>query len=262
MKRILVTLALTGMAVLLTLPSRALARTSAATAPCAVLPAADSVSPDSLRSALSRQRAAFERQRPAFDSLRSALSQQRAAFERQRPAFDSLRAAPSQQRAAFERQRPAFDSLRSALSRQRAAFERQRPAFDSLRAALSQQRAAFERQRRQTSQRMGPVAADSATELPSQPGDTLTCIYYGERVVPRLPNPCKGRTLRKLARVVYPGTWTQPTAAGLRYPVTIMHIPDATSDALYARFLKLEARTPGLTVVRDFRAGPAEVAQQ
>lgn len=38
--------------------------------------------------------------------------------------------------------------------------------------------------------------------------------------------------------------------------------PDATSDALYARFLKLEARTPGLTVVRDFRAGPAEVAQQ
>ena len=213
MKRILVTLALTGMAVLLTLPSRALARMSAATAPCAVLPAADSVSPDSLRSALSRQR------------------------------------------AAFERQRPAFDSLRSALSRQRAAFERQRPAFDSLRAALS-------RQRRQTSQRMGPVAADSATELPSQPGDTLTCIYYGERVVPRLPNPCKGRTLRKLARVVYPGTWTLPTAAGLRYPVAIMHIPDATSDALYARFLKLEARTPGLTVVRDFRAGPAEVAQQ
>ena len=199
MKRILVTLALTGMAVLLTLPSRALARTSAATAPCAVLPAADSVSPD---------------------------------------------------------------SLRSALSRQRAAFERQRPAFDSLRAALSQQRAALSRQRRQTSQRMGPVAADSATELPSQPGDTLTCIYYGERVVPRLPNPCKGRTLRKLARVVYPGTWTQPTAAGLRYPVAIMHIPDATSDALYARFLKLEARTPGLTVVRDFRAGPAEVAQQ
>ena len=199
MKRILVTLALTGMAVLLTLPSRASARTSAATAPCAVLPAADSVSPD---------------------------------------------------------------SLRSALSRQRAAFERQRPAFDSLRAALSQQRAALSRQRRQTSQRMGPVAADSATELPSQPGDTLTCIYYGERVVPRLPNPCKGRTLRKLARVVYPGTWTQPTAAGLRYPVTIMHIPDATSDALYARFLKLEARTPGLTVVRDFRAGPAEVAQQ
>ena len=192
MKRILVILALTGMAVLLTLPSRALARTSAATAPCAVLPAADSVSPDSLRSALSRQRAAFERQRPAFDSLRAALSQQR----------------------------------------------------------------------RQTSQRMGPVAADSATELPSQPGDTLTCIYYGERVVPRLPNPCKGRTLRKLARVVYPGTWTQPTAAGLRYPVAIMHIPDATSDALYARFLKLEARTPGLTVVRDFRAGPAEVAQQ
>ena len=109
---------------------------------------------------------------------------------------------------------------------------------------------------------MGPVAADSATELPSQPGDTLTCIYYGERVVPRLPNPCKGRTLRKLARVVYPGTWTQPTAAGLRYPVAIMHIPDATSDTLYARFLKLEARTPGLTVVRDFRAGPAEVAQQ
>ena len=234
MKRILVTLALTGMAVLLTLPSRALARMSAATAPCAVLPAADSVSPDSLRSALSRQRAAFERQRPAFDSLRSALSRQRAAFERQRPAFDSLRAALSQQRAAFERQRPAFDSLRAALSRQR----------------------------RQTSQRMGPVAADSATELPSQPGDTLTCIYYGERVVPRLPNPCKGRTLRKLARVVYPGTWTQPTAAGLRYPVAIMHIPDATSDALYARFLKLEARTPGLTVVRDFRAGPAEVAQQ
>ena len=220
MKRILVTLALTGMAVLLTLPSRALARTSAATAPCAVLPAADSVSPDSLRSALSRQRAAFERQRPAFDSLRAALSQQRAAFERQRPAFDSLRVA------------------------------------------LSQQRAALSRQRRQTSQRMGPVAADSATELPSQPGDTLTCIYYGERVVPRLPNPCKGRTLRKLARVVYPGTWTQPTAAGLRYPVAIMHIPDATSDALYARFLKLEARTPGLTVVRDFRAGPAEVAQQ
>ena len=220
MKRILVTLALTGMAVLLTLPSRALARTSAATAPCAVLPAADSVSPDSLRAALSRQRAAFERQRPAFDSLRAALSQQRAAFERQRPAFDSLRAA------------------------------------------LSQQRAALSRQRRQTSQRMGPVAADSATELPSQPGDTLTCIYYGERVVPRLPNPCKGRTLRKLARVVYPGTWTQPTAAGLRYPVAIMHIPDATSDALYARFLKLEARTPGLTVVRDFRAGPAEVAQQ
>lgn len=109
---------------------------------------------------------------------------------------------------------------------------------------------------------MGPVAADSATELPSQPGDTLACIYYGERVVPRLPNPCKGRTLRKLARVVYPGTWTQPTADGLRYPVAIMHIPDDTSDALYARFLKLEARTPGLTVVRDFRAGPAEVAQQ
>ena len=192
MKRILVTLALTGMAVLLTLPSRALARMSAATAPCAVLPAADSVSPDSLRAALSQQRAAFERQRPAFDSLRAALSQQR----------------------------------------------------------------------RQTSQRMGPVAADSAAELPCQPGDTLTCIYYGERVVPRLPNPCKGRTLRKLARVVYPGTWTQPTADGLRYPVAIMHIPDDTSDALYARFLKLEARTPGLTVVRDFRAGPAEVAQQ
>lgn len=171
MKRIFVTLALTGTAVLLALPSRALARTSAATAPCAVLSAADSVSPDSLQSVLSRQR-------------------------------------------------------------------------------------------RQTSQRMGPVAAGSAAELPSQPGDTLACIYYGERVVPRLPNPCKGRTLRKLARVVYPGTWTQPTADGLRYPVAIMHIPDDTSDALYARFLKLEARTPGLTVVRDFRAAPAEVAQQ
>lgn len=38
--------------------------------------------------------------------------------------------------------------------------------------------------------------------------------------------------------------------------------PGDTSDALYARFLKLEARTPGLTVVRDFWAGPAEVAQQ
>ena len=262
MKRILVTLILTGMAVLLTLPSRALAWTSAATAPCAVHSAADSVSPDSLRAVLSQQRAAFERQRPAFDSLRAVLSQQRAAFERQRPALDSLRAVLSQQRAAFERQRPAFDSLRSVLSQQRAAFERQRPAFDSLRSVLSQQRAALSQQRRQTSQRMRPVAADSAAELPSQSGDTLTCIYYGERVVPRLPNPCKGRTLRKLARVVYPGTWTQPTADGLRYPVAIMHIPDDTSDALYARFLKLEARTPGLTVVRDFRAGPSEVAQQ
>lgn len=30
--------------------------------------------------------------------------------------------------------------------------------------------------------------------------------------------------------------------------------PGDTSDALYARFLKLEARTPGLTVVRDFWA--------
>ncbi len=113
-----------------------------------------------------------------------------------------------------------------------------------------------------TADRMTPVAATSPSELPSQPGDTLTCYYYGERVVPRLPNPCKGRTLRKLACVVYPGTWTQPAADGLRHPVVIMHIPADTSDELYDRFLKLERRTAGLTVVRDFTPGPAAVVQR
>lgn len=98
-----------------------------------------------------------------------------------------------------------------------------------------------------------PGAAQSMSEIPTQPGDTLTCTYYGERVVPRLPNPCEGCTLGPCAKVEYPGTWTRPDAEGKRYPVTIMHIPEDTSDELYRRFLHFERRTPGLTVVRDFQ---------